>query len=253
MSASKVYFISGANRGIGFSIVQQLIKRDNTVVFAGARDPVKATDLKALADKSSGRLHIVKLTSASEEDNAAAIKEVEQKAGHIDVLIANAGIARMSGNIATTRLEDFTEQWNVNVLGPVILFRAAYELLRKSKNAQFFVISSAAGGMTNMFGGMPNGAYGSSKAAVNFFAKKLSYEEDFLTSVSFHPGMVASDMGSDAIKQMGFTHEDMKSNFGVPVLTPEESGTALVKLFDEVTKEKHNGKFFSYDGSELQW
>lgn len=61
------------------------------VVFAGARDPSKATDLQALADKSSGRLHIVKLTSASEEDNVAAIKEVEQKAGHVDVLIANAG------------------------------------------------------------------------------------------------------------------------------------------------------------------
>jgi len=61
------------------------------VIFAGARDPSKAEVLKTLADKHPGRLHIVKLTSASEEDNVAAIKEVESKVGHLDVVIANAG------------------------------------------------------------------------------------------------------------------------------------------------------------------
>lgn len=106
----------------------------------------------------------------------------------------------MSGNISSAPLEDFTEQWNVNVLGPVVLFRAAYHLLKKATNPQFFIISSAAGGMTNMYGAMPNGAYGSSKAAINYLAKKISYEEEFLTSVAFHPGMVSSDMGSSAME-----------------------------------------------------
>ena len=186
------------------------------VVFAGARDPATAADLQALASKSSGRLHIVKLASASVDDHAAAIKEIEQTAGHIDVLVANAGeslcfvvqpvlimlegIARMSGNIATCPLEDFVDQYNVNALGPIVLYRAAYDLLKKAKSPKFFVVSSAAGSISNMFGALPNAGYGSSKAAVNFLVKKISFEEEFLTPVALHPGMVSSDMGSDSMK-----------------------------------------------------
>jgi short-subunit dehydrogenase involved in D-alanine esterification of teichoic acids len=106
-----VYLISGANRGIGtqlliiyclcstkgvywilgFGLVKALVKRNSTIVFAGVRDLTRATELEALAKESSGKLYIVKLISADEVSNTAAIEEIKAKTGRLDVVIANAG------------------------------------------------------------------------------------------------------------------------------------------------------------------
>jgi NADP-dependent 3-hydroxy acid dehydrogenase YdfG len=67
------------------------------VVFAGARQPDAASDLHALAKEYPGKLHIVKLTSADEADNRAAIDEIKKIAGRLDVVVANAGTSRLSG------------------------------------------------------------------------------------------------------------------------------------------------------------
>jgi NAD(P)-dependent dehydrogenase (short-subunit alcohol dehydrogenase family) len=107
---STVYLVSGANRGIGASahlvlayhlgidhsllglgFVTALIRRDNVIVFAGARNPSSATDLQALIKEFPGKAHIVKLTSCDKKENEAAVKEISSIAGRLDVVIANAG------------------------------------------------------------------------------------------------------------------------------------------------------------------
>lgn len=85
------FSVSGANRGIGFALVQELVTRPNTVVFAGARDLANATELNKLALQHAATLYPVKLTSGSVEDNQAAIAMIEKTTGHLDVVIANAG------------------------------------------------------------------------------------------------------------------------------------------------------------------
>jgi NAD(P)-dependent dehydrogenase (short-subunit alcohol dehydrogenase family) len=75
----------------GFGLVKALSARDNTIVFAGARDPAAAKDLQALAAARPGKLYIVKLVSGDAEGNAAAVSFVKEKAGRLDVVIANAG------------------------------------------------------------------------------------------------------------------------------------------------------------------
>jgi NAD(P)-dependent dehydrogenase (short-subunit alcohol dehydrogenase family) len=69
-----------------------LAARPDTIVFAGAREPEAATELKALAKSHPGALHVVKLTSANEADNRAAVEEIKKVAGRLDVVIANAGV-----------------------------------------------------------------------------------------------------------------------------------------------------------------
>lgn len=81
--------VTGANRGIGYGLAEALAKLPDTVVFAGTRDPAAAS-LKELATRYRN-VHAVKVTSASPEDNKAAIAEIEKKAGQLDVIIANAG------------------------------------------------------------------------------------------------------------------------------------------------------------------
>lgn len=73
---NKIWLITGANRGIGLYLVKNLISRADAIVYAGARDPQKATELQKLATANKN-LHIVKITSGSIEDakNAAATIE----------------------------------------------------------------------------------------------------------------------------------------------------------------------------------
>ncbi|KAJ6495515.1 hypothetical protein DFH09DRAFT_1448649 [Mycena vulgaris] len=147
MSNKTVYLISGANRGIGYALAASLAARPNTVVFAGSRDPA-AQSLKDLAAKHPN-VHPVKLTSADQADNEAAIAEIQKIAGQLDVIIANAGISKYYGTLHTTPISEFKQHWEVNTLGTVVLFQAAHTLLlaSPSKTPIFALISSVIGSM----------------------------------------------------------------------------------------------------------
>ncbi len=82
--------VTGANRGIGFSLVEELSKDSSNLIFAGARDPAAAKNLNEIASQS-GNVHVVKLGADSAEDNKAAAQFVKEKAGKVDVVLANAG------------------------------------------------------------------------------------------------------------------------------------------------------------------
>lgn len=63
-TSGKVYFITGANRGIGFQLAKQLAETPSNTVIGTARDPSKATELKSLAS-ANPKVHIVKLDVTS--------------------------------------------------------------------------------------------------------------------------------------------------------------------------------------------
>jgi NAD(P)-dependent dehydrogenase (short-subunit alcohol dehydrogenase family) len=75
--------------GLGF--VTALARRENVIVFAGARDPSTASALHELQEEHPGKVFLLKLISADEAGNRAAIQEIKEKAGRLDVVIANAG------------------------------------------------------------------------------------------------------------------------------------------------------------------
>jgi len=75
----------------GLGLVTALARRDNVMVFTGARRPTEATDLQALVQQYPGKVHIVKLTSCDKAENEAAVATIDALAGRLDVVIANAG------------------------------------------------------------------------------------------------------------------------------------------------------------------
>jgi NAD(P)-dependent dehydrogenase (short-subunit alcohol dehydrogenase family) len=88
----KVWFITGANRGIGLGLVRHILEEsEQDIVFAGTRDPAKSDALNKLATDSEGRLFVLQLSSESEEQAKAAARIVKDKVGHLDIVIANAG------------------------------------------------------------------------------------------------------------------------------------------------------------------
>ncbi|KAJ6507769.1 hypothetical protein C8R47DRAFT_1208805 [Mycena vitilis] len=253
MSSKTVYLISGANRGIGYGLAATLAARENTVVFAGARDPA-GQSLKDLAAKYSN-VHPVKLTSGVVADNEAAIAEIKKTAGQLDVIIANAGISNYYGPLATAPLAQFRDHWEVNTLGPVVLFQAAHTLLLASPTGTptFALISSAGASMTS-YTHLSASAYGSSKAAANFLIKVLDAEHPTLIALAISPGWVATEMGNAGAVANGLP--------AAPV-TLEDSVTGIMSRIDGATVEKTSGRFWNFrratgnpwdiDTDEIAW
>jgi norsolorinic acid ketoreductase len=238
----QVWFISGANRGIGYGLAQ-LVASQGNIVFAGARTPSKATALQKLA-ASNPNVHVVKLESTSASDVAAAAKTVESTTGGVDVVVANAGIASNWQKAVDASVDALYEHLRVNTVGPLILFQALYPLLLKRETRKFIVVSTLAGSfeVANALP-VPLTVYGSSKAAVNFITESIhkEHKEEGFTVFPVHPGMVDTDMGATAKDTFGESWQP---------ITTEQSAEGLFKVIDGATKEQ-SGKFLSYDGSEL--
>ncbi|KAJ7644588.1 hypothetical protein FB45DRAFT_999584 [Roridomyces roridus] len=234
--SNTVYLVTGANRGIGLGLVITLAARPNTIVFAGARDP-NAQSLKDLAAKHSN-VHPIKFVANDPSNNAAAIAEIKKSAGQLDVIIANAGIAKSYGPLAKTPLEEYKEHWEVNTLGTVVLYQAAHELLLASPTgAPIFTYISTGAGSLARYMPMQNSPYGSSKAAANFLVKALDAENPSLIALAISPGWVATDMGN-----MGAVANGLPE---APV-TIEDSVGGILSRIDGATKEKSSGRFWNF-------
>lgn len=88
--------MTGANRGIGLGLVSAMAARPDSMVFAGTRTPEKAKDLIELA-RTHPNVQIIPHTAGDGEGNIAAAKIIKGKAGHLDVVFANAGEHILSG------------------------------------------------------------------------------------------------------------------------------------------------------------
>ncbi|EJU05886.1 NADP-binding protein [Dacryopinax primogenitus] len=246
--ASTVYLISGANRGLGLALVTELISRPETVVFAGARSMSSASDLQALATKYPEKVHLVELTSADEENNAAAIAKVKEVAGKLDVVISNAGISGALCATAEVPLEGMREHFEINVLGPLALFKACYPLLRTSTEDPKFAVISSIVGSTELgtVRPWPSAAYGTSKAAVNWLTRKLEYEYPGLVTIPIHPGAVDTDMSAHSASVVAQYAK-------IPLISPQESAQCVLRVVDSAMRTEQGPRFMSYNGTVLPW
>ncbi|KAF6842501.1 aflatoxin biosynthesis ketoreductase Nor-1 [Colletotrichum musicola] len=252
MSSPSVYLITGANRGIGRGFIQRILQKPSATVIAAVRDPLHPTS-KALADLPKGpetKLIVVKLDSANEEDAAAAVAQLrEQGISYLDVVIANAGIGLDSTTVRNTSPANAQLHFNVNAIGPLVLFQATVDLLKASKTGspKFVALSTIMGsiGSQEIFSNFPgtSSPYGASKAALNWFIRLLSFEEPWLISWVFHPGLVETDLTSGGAL-------DLKALGAISV---ETSVANMIKTTWSIEPKDLTGTFRNHDGTVIPW
>lgn len=257
MSSSSTILITGGNRGIGRGFVSTFLSRPNTTVIVGVRNPdhSSSTALDELPKAEGSRLITVKIDSAVATDAGAAVDELQKKHGihSLDIVIANAGISIGGSTVRQTTAENINQHFNVNTVGPITLFQATAELLHASKtgNPKFVAISTLIGSIGSMdaLQGFPatHSPYGGSKAALNWFVRRLHFEETWLTSFVFHPGLVETDMAAAAVAGLGNVN---LADFGA--ISVETSVAGMVKTIDSTTRDT-SGSFKLYDGSQIPW
>ncbi len=138
---SKVWFITGAGRGIGAHIAQAAVQAGDRVV-AAARSLEQLS--KAFAGVSPEQIALVQLDVAREEQAAAAIQAAITRFGRIDVLVNNAAYGLL-GNFEELSSQEIDQQFGVNVFGVMHVLRAALPVLRRQRSGHIMNISSIAG------------------------------------------------------------------------------------------------------------
>lgn len=114
----KIALVTGASRGIGKSIAENLVAQGATVVINYSRDsaPADALVAKFGADRSFAIKADVSIVSESQR----LVSDTIAKYGKIDILVLNAGVLA-NKDLAGTTEEDFDRSFGVNVKGPYFI------------------------------------------------------------------------------------------------------------------------------------
>ena len=186
---NKIVLITGANRGIGHSIMSAFINAGYIVVGTSRSDDGVKKINDTIDDPSKGCC--VKMDVTSENDIQSANKLIRDKFGITTILINNAGVTK--DNLL---MRMSSEEWN-DVIDTNLnsLYRVTREFIRemmKQKTGRIINISSVVG----MSGNAGQSNYSSSKSAIYGFTKSLAKEvaSRNITVNAISPGFIETDM-----------------------------------------------------------
>ena len=164
---SKTWFISGSSRGLGRALTEAALAAGNRVV-ASARDTVP---LEPLRERFGERLRLAKLDVTDDAAAQAAIGLAVEAYGDIDVVVNNAGYGEL-GSVEDTGLASFRQQIEVNLIGTIIVTKAAIPVLRRQRRGHIVQVSSVGG----RIGAPARAAYSAAKWGVEGFSESLARE-----------------------------------------------------------------------------
>ena len=240
---SKIALITGANKGIGLETARQLARDHGFTVLLGARDEKRGQDAanELRAEGLDAQFILLDPTDVATIERARA--EVEEKFGHLDVLINNAGL-RVQEDFAppaTVPTSALRETYDLNVFGVHEVTRTFWPLLEKSDAARLVNVSSAVGSLSlqSDFEGLLKDvkfiAYASSKTALNMLTVNYAsqWKDTPHRANTIHPGNVETDGNPDG------------------EISVEEGARTSVKMAT-IPNDGPNGTF-SYLGQTMPW
>jgi NAD(P)-dependent dehydrogenase (short-subunit alcohol dehydrogenase family) len=186
--------ITGATKGLGLETARQLAKAGHTV-YLGARDAQRGREA---ADSVGARPVLLDVTS--DDSVQAAVAVIGQEAGHLDVLVNNAGIAGSRKPPGEVTAADMRATYDTNVFGVVRVTQAFLPLLEKSDAPVIVNVSSGLGSLAvttdparfeSSFVALE---YSSSKAALNMLASLYAKAYPAMRVNVVDPGYTATDL-----------------------------------------------------------
>jgi NAD(P)-dependent dehydrogenase (short-subunit alcohol dehydrogenase family) len=219
---SKVWFVTGANSGIGAGIVNAALEAGNRVVATG-RNMRKLQGAFPHADDRS--LALLELDVTEEGQAYSAVAKAVELFGAIDVLVSNAGFCVL-GNFEDLSAADFERQLATNFYGAVHVLHAVLPVMRKQRSGHVFTISSVAGGV-----GMNQcSAYSASKFALEGLSMAVAAEVE-----PFGIGFT--------IVEPGF--------FRTSFLNENNFEAVDTRIADYATEGSARDSYAAYDGNQL--
>jgi NAD(P)-dependent dehydrogenase (short-subunit alcohol dehydrogenase family) len=182
----RTVLVTGANRGLGTTLVEVALDRGAEKVYAAARD---VDSLGPVVELGAGRVVPVRLDVTKPEQIAAAASET----GDVDLVVSNAGITCQTPILATPDIDDFRRTMEVNYFGTMNLLRGFAPQVRARRGGLLLILSVAAVSLSRS---AP--AYSASKAATLMLGSSVREElrdDEVVVTVSL-PGWIDTEMAS---------------------------------------------------------
>ncbi len=167
MDNTKIWFITGASKGMGLALTKLLLSKGEKVVAASR----SLADLQKSIDGNNDNFLPLQLDITSDADVKSAMKQSIDKFGKLNVVVNNAGYS-LVGSLEEVTDAEFRKTVDVNLFGTVNVIRAAMPYLRQQQSGHVINISSNAGyiGFANA------GSYCASKFAIIGLSEALAAE-----------------------------------------------------------------------------
>jgi NAD(P)-dependent dehydrogenase (short-subunit alcohol dehydrogenase family) len=191
---NKVALVTGASSGMGYEIAK-LFAKEGASVVAIARRKERLAELITKIEADGGKGIAVAGDVTNEGDVQNAVKTAVLQFGKLDIVVNNAGILDKMKPV--TELDD--DLWNavinVNLTGPMRVFRATIPEMEKNGGGVFVTVASLGG----IKAGVAGSAYIASKHGVLGLAKNVAYlyADKNIRSNVIAPGGVKTEMGTD--------------------------------------------------------
>ncbi|GAA5090802.1 SDR family NAD(P)-dependent oxidoreductase [Chryseobacterium ginsengisoli] len=195
METKKVWFVTGASKGLGLVLVKKLLAEG----FPVAATSRTVESLISEIGETSENFLPLGVNITDNDDVKSAIAKTVEYFGQIDVIVNNAGYGQL-GTLEELSDEEARANFDVNVFGSLNVIRNAMPYLREQKSGNIFNISSI-GGYSGNFPGW--GIYCSTKFAVAGFTEALAEEaKDFgIHATVVYPGYFRTDfLTKDSVK-----------------------------------------------------
>ena len=228
--------ITGASSGIGKAIGEHLHANGFTV-YGTSRNPEKVT---------GSVFPLIALDVRDGNSIRNCVEEFLRKAGHIDVLINNAGVG-ITGPLEEIPQQEIKNNFETNFFGPVEMMKAVLPAMRERKSGLIINITSIAGYM-----GLPyRSVYSASKGALEIISEGISMEvKNFGIRVAcVAPGDFATNIAAGRYHAPVITGSPYEKTYGDTLATMNDhvdSGTdprvmadAILKIINEKNPRMH--------------
>lgn len=200
----KVVLLTGASSGIGEALALELAKRGAVVGLLARRESL-LRDLAAKCERFGKAARSFAVDVTDDIAVADAVETFRREFGHIDILIANAGIGGGANHAKDLRPEDFRRVIDINLNGAMNAVTAVLPSMLERGRGQLVAVSSLAG-----FRGLPkSAAYCASKAAMTayFESVRLDVQKQGIAVTIIQPGFIKTPLTSGRANKMPFLME----------------------------------------------
>ncbi|KAK5113747.1 hypothetical protein LTR85_010764 [Meristemomyces frigidus] len=216
-AAGKVVLVTGGGGGIGKAIAEAYNKAGaKAIAILGRRENLLREAAAELEKAGDAKILYFAADVLDEAALKAAFAAVAKEVGAIDVVVANHGYMATPEPAASSDVGDWWKSYEINIKGTFLTFRAW--LPHKSANSPTFISLNTAAAHMGIFPGFS--AYSPSEMARGHLASHLQAEHPDIRVVSFHPGVLETDMGVKSGMPMSRDDMSLPSGFAVWLASP---------------------------------
>lgn len=194
--AGKVALITGAARGIGLVVAEDLAKEGVNICGTDVRGDLLQHEMDRIAEQHGVETLAVSADVGVEEQVVEVVRQVFSKWGQVDILINNAGIRRV-GPIYETTANTWDEIHSANLKGQYLCTREVLQQGMLDRNEGVIIFISSGSGIQGEKG---SSAYCASKFGVTGFAQSVAKDlkDTNIRTSTIMPGMIWTPMAEES-------------------------------------------------------